>query len=398
MKIKKVIQSEINIGVVGHVDHGKTTLVKALTGQWADKHSEEIKRGITIRLGYADTSIYYCEKSKKYVTKEEDCEKGEKAKFKRKISFVDCPGHETLMAVTMSGASLMDGAILVIAANEPCPQPQTKEHLQALNISGIKNIIIVQNKIDTVTKKQAEENYNQIKEFLKGSIAEKAPIIPVSSNYKLNLDELLAAIEEKIPTPKRNEKKKPKMLIARSFDINKPNSEIKNLKGGVVGGSIIQGKLRVGDEVVISPGAYVKGEYLPLKTKIVSLSTSEGLIKEAHPGGLIGVGTTLDPSLTKGDNLIGNIIELKGSETKPRSEITIDYHLFEKYKGDKLKEGELLVINAGTTTTIGTITKIDKKHLTLKLKKPICSEKGEKIAISKKTTRWTLIGYGELTK
>ena len=380
------------------MDHGKTTLVKALTGQWADKHSEEIKRGITIRLGYADASVYYCEKSKKYTTKKENCGKGEKAKFKRKISFVDCPGHETLMAVTMSGASLMDGAILVIAANEPCPQPQTREHLQALNISGIKKIIIVQNKIDTVTKKQAEENYNQIKQFLKGSIAEKAPIIPVSSNYKLNLDELIATIEKEIPTPKRNSNKKPKMLIARSFDINKPNSKIKDLKGGVVGGSIISGKLKVGDEIVISPGVSLNKNYLPLKTKIVSLSTSDGAIKEAHSGGLIGVGTSLDPSLTKGDNLIGSIVQLKGDETKPKEEIEIKYYLFDKFEKEPLRKDELLVINAGTTTTIGSIIKINKKELKLELKKPICSEKGDKVSISKKTNRWTLIGYGELIK
>ena len=92
---------------------------------------------------------------------------GSKTKLLRKISFVDSPGHETLMATMLSGASLMDGAILVIAANEPCPQPQTKEHLMALDILGVKNIIIVQNKIDLVDEEKAWENYKQIKEFVK---------------------------------------------------------------------------------------------------------------------------------------------------------------------------------------------------------------------------------------
>jgi len=289
------------------------------------------------------------------------------------------------MAVTMSGASLMDGAILIIAANEPCPQPQTKEHLQALNISGIKNIVVVQNKIDTVTEEEAEKNYKQIKEFLKGSIAENAPIIPVASNYGINIDALLETIEKTIPTPKRDSKKKPKMLIARSFDINKPNSNIKKLKGGVIGGSIVQGKLKVGDEIEILPGIQVNKKYVPLKTRIVSLSTKEGEIKEAHSGGLVGVGTQLDPSLTKGDNLIGNIVELKGKGTKVKEKIHVKTHLFNKFKKEPIKQGELLVINAGTTTTIGTVTETNNKETKLILKKPICAEKGEKVGISRKT-------------
>jgi len=302
------------------------------------------------------------------------------------------------MAVTMSGASLMDGAILIIAANEKCPQQQTKEHLQALNLSGIKKIIIVQNKIDTVTKEEAEKNYKQIKEFLKGSIAEKAPIIPVASNYGININYLLETIEKVIPTPKRDETKNPKMLIARSFDINKPNSKIKELKGGVIGGSIVEGKLKVGDEIEISPGIKIGKNYSTLKTKIISLSTKEGQIKEAHAGGLIGVGTSLDPSLTKGDNLIGNIIELKGKATKSKEEIVIKTHLFEKFKKEQLKKDELIVINAGTATVIGTVIKITKKEAHIKLRKPICFKKGERVGISRKIRRWELIGYGELLK
>ena len=147
----------VNIGVVGHVDHGKTTLVYALTGTWTDRHSEEMKRGISIRLGYADATFYKCEKCEgidAYSTKP-DCPCGEKGTPFRSISFVDAPGHETLMATMLSGSALMDGAMLVIAANEKCPQPQTKEHLMALELVGIKNIVIVQNKIDVVSQKEA---------------------------------------------------------------------------------------------------------------------------------------------------------------------------------------------------------------------------------------------------
>ena len=99
----------------------------------------------------------------------------------RSVSFVDAPGHETLMATMLSGSALMDGAMLVISTTEKCPQPQTKEHLMALGLVGIRKIVIVQNKIDVVSQKEAIDNYQQIKAFVKGTIAENAPIIPVFS-------------------------------------------------------------------------------------------------------------------------------------------------------------------------------------------------------------------------
>src|SRR3989338_7046178 len=225
MKEKEHIQPELNIGLVGHVDHGKSTLVQALTGKWTSMHSEELKRGITIRLGYADASFYKCDKDH-YGTKEtcETC-KG-KCTFLRKISFVDAPGHETLMATMLSGAAIMDAALLLVAANEKCPQPQTKEHLMALNITGIKNIIIVQNKIDLVSKEDALKNYKEIMEFIKNTIAKDAKVIPISAQHGINIDVLIQAIEELFPPPKRDRKKEPRMFVARSFDTNRPGTPI----------------------------------------------------------------------------------------------------------------------------------------------------------------------------
>ena len=135
--------------MVGHVDHGKTTLTRALSGTWTDTHSEERKRGISIKLGYADTAFYQTKDGQYYpMGKRPDGTKDKDSELQRTVSFVDAPGHETLMAVMISGASIMDGALLLIAANETCPQPQTREHLAALQIAGIKNIVIVQNKVD----------------------------------------------------------------------------------------------------------------------------------------------------------------------------------------------------------------------------------------------------------
>lgn len=401
MKKKQVQQAEVNIGVVGHVDHGKTSVVKSLTGEWADRHSEEIKRGVTIKLGYADANFYACDKCeahKRYTNKAE-CDNNHDAKFLRTVSFVDCPGHETLMAVMLSGASLMDGAMLVIAANENCPQPQTAEHLYALNISGIKNIVIVQNKIDLVSKEQAKKNYEQIKNFVKGSTAENAPIIPFASHYNVNMDALIEAIENVIKTPPRDTKKDFRMLVARSFDINKPSGDISKLKGGVIGGSVISGVLKEGDEIEICPGIPTKEGYEKITTKAVSLSVKSGFIQSAHPGGLVGVGTLLDPSLTKSDNMIGNIVGKPGTLPAARKEIDISVHLLKEVvdlgEVKPLKKDELIVINIGTATTIGEVIESKGGKAKIKLRKSLCIDKGGKIALSRKShIRWCLIGYG----
>ena len=202
MARKLPAQPEVNIGLVGHVDHGKTTLTQALSGIWTDTHSEERKRGISIKLGYADTAFYQTSEGDYYATgRRPDGGKDEAHELKRVISFVDAPGHETLMAIMITGASIMDGAMLMVAANETCPQPQTREHLMALEIAGIENIVVVQNKIDLVSKERAMESHKEIKEFLSATIAENAPIIPVSAHHDVNLDILIHAIEETIPTP-----------------------------------------------------------------------------------------------------------------------------------------------------------------------------------------------------
>lgn len=402
-------QPECNIGLTGHVDHGKTTLVAALSGTWAARHSEELKRGITIKLGYADTSFRKCPvcPPPQCYTVDDVCGHcGSKTDLLRRISFVDAPGHESLMATMLSGAALMDGAILVVAANEPCPQPQTREHLVALQIIGVSNIVIVQNKVDAVAKEQAEENYRQILNFVKGSVAESAPVIPVSALHKVNLDVLIETLEDRIPTPKRDLMKPPRLLIARSFDVNKPGTEPSDLKGGVIGGSLVQGKLKVGDEIEIRPGIKMEQggqvRYEPLFTYVASLKAGGISVEEAHPGGLIGVGTYLDPSLTKADNLAGNVAGKPNTLPPTRNDLSIDVHLLERVVGTRemqkvehLKARENLMVVAGSARTIGLVTEAYRDEARLVLKHPICAEEGARVALSRMMLgRWRLIGYG----
>jgi len=389
--------------MVGHVDHGKTSLTKAITGKWTDTHSEELKRGITIKIGYADTTFYKAKDGSGYAVETVGAKDKDKWEVSRHVSFLDAPGHETLMTTTISASSILDGALLVIAANEECPQPQTEEHLQVLDILGIKNVVVVQNKIDLVTKEKAIENYNQIKKFLKGSTAEKAPIIPISANYNANIDTLVEAIEKAIPTPKRDATLPARMYVARSFDVNKPGSDISKLKGGVIGGSLIQGTLKVGDEIEMLPGITKKTKdketIEPVVLKVEALMAGNTPSDEAKPGGLIGIGTKLDPSVTKSDHLTGNLIGKKGTLPPVLSDIDLDYKLLtrEGFDNPALRMGEPIVVSAGTATSVGAIVKLKGTVVSIKLKRPICAEKKSKVAMTRRLgQRWRLSGFGIL--
>ncbi|MFH1638237.1 MAG: translation initiation factor IF-2 subunit gamma [Candidatus Woesearchaeota archaeon] len=408
---KSDTQPEINIGLIGHVDHGKTTLTCLLSGKWTDTHSEELKRGITIRLGYANATFYKCPEcgEPECYTTSPKCKKcGKQCTPQRKISLVDAPGHETLMATMLSGSAIMDCALLLVAANEPCPQPQTKEHLMALEIAGINKIIIVQNKIDVVTKEQAQENYKQIREFLKGTFAEQAPIIPISAQQGINIDLLVKAIEENFPTPERDLSKDPIMFIARSFDVNKPGSEINKLVGGVLGGALTQGMLKTGDKIEIRPGRKVEKEgktlWLPIITLVTGIMTGSESIGQAIPGGSIAVATKLDPSVVKADALAGNIIGHEGKMPPVWNEIELEPKLLERVVGtekelnvEPIKKSEPLMLNINASVTTGVVTALSKKGFHIVLKRPICAGNGEKVTISRLVGhRFRLIGYGKI--
>ncbi len=404
-------QPEINIGMIGHVDHGKTTLTQRLTGKWADEHSEELKKGISIKLGYADAAFYKCptcDEPRCYGVKKKCPNCGSSTELLRVVSFVDAPGHETLMAIMLSGAAIMDGAVLVVSANEECPQPQTREHLTALDISGIKNIVIVQNKIDLVDEKEARENYKQIIDFVKGTTAEGAPIIPVSAHQDMNMDVLIKAMEDKIPTPDHDLEKPPLMYTARSFDINKPGTRPKELTGGVIGGSLIEGVLKKGDEIEICPGRKIEVEGRPQMKKITttvdSLFTGGKSVSEATPGGLIAIGTTLDPSRTKSDSFSGKVIGRKGSLPKTMDEFFLSITLLKRVVGtieeknvEPIKTNEPLMLTIGTATTVGIVSEFQGEKIGVTLKLSVCAREGQRIAISRRIEgRWHLIGYGEI--
>jgi len=411
MARKLPAQPEVNIGLVGHVDHGKTTLTQALSGVWTDTHSEERKRGISIKLGYADTAFYKDDNGRFYATgKRPDGGKDVEKELERVVSFVDAPGHETLMAIMITGASIMDGAMLMVAANETCPQPQTREHLMALEIAGIENIVIVQNKIDLVSKERAMESHAEIKAFLKGTIAQDAPVIPVSAHHDVNLDVLIEAIEATIPTPDRSKDKRSIMHVARSFDINRPGTRPAKLRGGVIGGSIVEGEFSEGDAVIIGPGRRIekgnKSTWEPIEAVVSSMQGGGLNLKTMRAGGLCGMATFLDPSITTSDNLSGQVVARKGELPEIHSNVSISVNLMSHMvSGDgespekiqPLRNNEMLMLNVATATSVGTTRNAEKGRTDLELRLPICADKGQRISLSRRIgSRWRLIGYGTI--
>ena len=360
----------INVGIVGHIDHGKTTLLERLSGKWASLHSEELKRGITIKLGYADIVLY---KDKEGYNREG------KGTPVRHISFVDAPGHEMLMATMLSGAAMIDAAVLVIAANEGI-KPQTIEHLMALQAKKIKNLIVVKNKIDLVDIDKAKENYKAIKELLRGRF-DNSIIIPVSAQQKINLEKIYEAIAV-MKLPERNLSGDPIFLIARSFDINRPGTSPESLHGCVLGGTLKQGALKVGDEIEIKPGLLVKEanqfKYKPLKTKISSLFKGTKKMDELTPGGSMSIETELDMSIGKNDSLAGCVVSKLGRLPEQTMQLNIKYNLFPEVYGvgggmkvEPIKASEMLMLSVNTTMSAGIVKHIKKDILDMSLKIPI---------------------------
>mmetsp|Transcript_24012 Transcript_24012/g.39455 ORF Transcript_24012/g.39455 Transcript_24012/m.39455 type:complete len:474 (+) Transcript_24012:202-1623(+) len=422
-------QATINIGTIGHVAHGKSTVVKAISGVQTVRFKNELERNITIKLGYANAKIYKCENPKclrpgcykSYGSGKEDnppCPRegcGGFLQLLRHVSFVDCPGHDILMATMLNGAAVMDAALLLIAGNETCPQPQTSEHLAAVEIMKLKHIIILQNKIDLVKESAAASQYRDIQNFIQGTVAEGAPIIPISAQLRYNIDVICEYITKNIPIPTRDFTSPPRLIVIRSFDVNKPGEEVEDLRGGVAGGSILQGVLKAGQEVEVRPGILTKDSdgrvrCTPILSTIISLYAEENELQYAVPGGLIGVGTRIDPTLTRADRLVGQVLGDVGKLPDIFVELEINFFLLRRLLGvktdgekqgkvQKLTKLEILMVNIGSTSTGGKILAVKADLAKVALTSPVCTSVGEKIALSRRVEKhWRLIGWGQIRR
>ena len=397
LKNGKKVLDIMNVGIVGHIDHGKTTLLKQLSGKWTDTHSEELKRGITIKLGYADVLISKDAKAGLNINA--------KGKAVRRVSFVDAPGHEMLMATMLSGAAMMDAAILVVAANEGV-KPQTLEHLSALQARGVKNLIVVQNKIDLVSKEEAKKNHEKIKGILKGKF-DNSQVIPISAQQGVNLDKIYEALIS-VELPDRDLKSECVFVVARSFDINKPGSLPKDLKGAVLGGALKRGKLKIGDEIELKPGRMVKDEigarFESVKTKVRNLFIGSERVDEITPGGSMSIETELDMVLAKSDALAGRVVGLVGKLPEESKQLTLKFNLFKEVyaasgnqKVEEIKKGDVLMLSVNTSTSGGNVLEVRGNELKINLKVPVVPFKGESVGIGRNVGgHWRLIGYGTI--
>ena len=372
------------IGTIGSTGSGKSRLVEAITGTKTMKHSSELKRNLSIKLGYANFNVYQCE-CEKYGTTAK-CECGKNTDLLKSFSFVDCPGHEYLMSTMLTGASAIDAAILVIAANEEVPQPQTVEHLIAAEIMNIRKIVVAQTKVDLVTKEKAYENKKQIEAFLKGTSIEGAPIVPIDSTKKINISQLLKYLLLACDTS-FNREAPPIFKILRSFDVNKPGTQIDRLIGGIVGGVLNQGQIKTGDCLEIVPGLIREGGvYEPISTFIRTIKTENTNLTDATPGLLLALGTTLDPTLSSKDKLVGQIIATPGT-IKCMTELKVKVNML---NGIKLMSGETISVIIGGQKSQAQIENSENngkkyigRNVVIKLKTPCCILDDTKIVILK---------------
>jgi len=300
------------------------------------------------------------------------------------------------MATMLSGASIMDGAVLVVSATEDVPQAQTEEHLMALDLIGIENIVIAQNKVDLVDRDRAVDNYRQIQEFVEGTVAEDAPIVPVSAQQEVNMDLLIDAIESEIPTPDRDPGESARMYAARSFDINRPGATAAELKGGVVGGSLVSGELSVGDGLEIRPGREVDEE-----GKRVAPPRNDGAIaagrqqrcRERPTGRAARRRNRARSESDEGRRARGTgrrrARHAPADAQRVRDAVDLLDRVIGSEEGDDgdvedINTGEPLMLTVGTATTVGAVTSAREGECEVSLKRPVCAEKGAQIAINRR--------------
>lgn len=434
-------QPTINIGMIGSVSNGKSSITEKLTGVKTQKYSSEQARNITIKLGYANAKIYKCTtcprpscyQSFSSNTFEAHCKLCNSIMIlMRHVSFIDCPGHNHLLETMLNGTCLMDYTILVEAINNKnLPSPQSVEHLKATSILKIPNIITCINKVDLSTKDKVVNAAKILKNYMDNNNPcnqiNTSPIVPVSANLSWNIDVLCEYIcmftkgpetEQKLEQDLKLEsepdlKLEPnlknniisKMVVVRSFNVNKPNTKFCDLVGGVIGGSILSGKFTVGDTVKLCPGLIFKDKtYLPLITTIKSIHSENNKLQEAVPGGLIAFGLDIDPSLTVNDNMTGQMIIGNDDDNI--------YKVYE-YLGIKLKpivgnteylnikQGDKISINYSGNNITCTVDKIkDGIHMLLTLDKIICICNNDIVTVSKRRVgneNMTSIVYGTAT-
>lgn len=389
-KISK--QPVLNVGMLGSVSDGKSTCVRALTGIKTQRHSSEKTRNITIKPGYANLKIW--SDGKKFYSTDSKPNNyqagGKECELAHHLSFVDCPGHQELILTMLGSIKLMNAVIVVVSAADPIDKkPQLIQHLAAIKLSGLDNIIVCLNKLDLVSKEVGMERYQELQKLLKSYDIVPKNIIPTSFNKNIGVSWLLEEILTHFHAPDETDDDA-RFLATRSFDINKAGSDWTEIKGGVIGGSLFNGTIQVNDTIEIRPGICGKGKdgkliSQPIKSKILSVKTDQEELDKIFPGGLMGIGTDIDPYYCKDDMLAGNMIGLEGTLPSVYDSVELKYNIIEDFGGSwKPKMNDSMFLQIGTLSISSIITQVNKKTIKLNLSRPACIDKDMNIMVSHK--------------
>lgn len=350
----------IIIGTAGHIDHGKTTLIKALTGVDTDRLKEEKERGISIELGFTSFEL----------------------SNQNQVGIIDVPGHQKFIKNMLAGAAGVDLAILVVAADEGM-MPQSKEHLSILDLLGVKQGVVVLSKIDKVDEEWKQLVKEDVRENLAGSFLEKAAIIPVSAVKKEGLDSLKLELNNIV------EKLDDKKIKNNTYF---PVDRVFTLKGfgTIVTGTLFRGVIEVEDQLELYPQSK--------KIRVRSLQVHNDQVQKVYPGQRVGINISgIDKDeLQRGDVLaeINSISKTKYFEAKLKLLKDLSF---------VLKNGEQIRFHIGAKETIGRIYIYNKKDLfpgeeayvLFSLQEEVAAFFGEKFVI-RRYSPMELIGGGQI--
>lgn len=396
-------QPILNIGCLGSVSHGKSTMVYQLTGTKTQRHSDEKIRNITIKPGYANLKIWKKINGEYETTNSESCI--DNATLVHHLSFVDCPGHHELLLVMLSSVSLMKGAIVVVSATESIlKNHQLIQHLAAAKISALENLIIIFNKLDLISKDKAIKHKEELDELLIKLKIKPRYIIPAVLNKKIGLQNIIKAIMEVFPPKllKSSDAETSEFRITRSFDINKPGTNWNEIKGGVFGGSLLSGIFKIGDEIEISPGQYKKeknGKFtvIPIITTIKSIQTDKNNLEILYPGGLTAIGTDIDAYYCKDDKLAGSLVGIKGTLPMVYQEIIINITLTTDFDGNWYpKCNDNVCLQIGNINIEAILIELDENKFKFKLSKPVCIPNNSLIIVCSNNNEIKIVGFGKL--
>ncbi|HYO49959.1 MAG TPA: selenocysteine-specific translation elongation factor [Chloroflexia bacterium] len=348
------------LGTAGHVDHGKSTLVKALTGIDPDRLQEEKAREMTIDLGFAWLTL----------------------PSGREVSVVDVPGHERFVKNMLAGVGGLDAALLIISADEGT-MPQTHEHLDILHLLGVARGIVVLTKRDTVDDEWLALMEEEVKERLRGTTLEAAAIVPVSARTGVGLDILLKEIDHLLEgTEPRADKGRPRLPIDRVFTIAG--------FGTVVTGTLIDGTLRVGQELVVLPPG--------LKARVRGLQSHKHKVDSIGPGNRVAVNLA---GLDVEQLARGMVLTIPGW-LEPTNRVDIYLDLLPDAPAP-VEQNDLLDFFTGAAETPAQITLLDTERLEpggnawaqLRLRGPVAVARGDRYIVRRPSPSLT-IGGGQV--